>query len=258
MPDGDSLPAQPRQMQLAVQILLDPAGVAGERLSFKEAQNAASSTTAFSENRSGTHRAPRRWTAVVIDRAIGLVAGRLGDSLRAAFRSPDELLALTAPVDGEGKTVDLARNRLLMFVVGVTQETAARGARVRTASLGGGASAVAVEPIHLNVDVMLAANFDPENYVEALKILSHAVRFFQANPVFDGRSAPDMDRGLSQLAMEMSNLDIETASQLWGVHGGRYMPSALYRMRLVAIDPGAVLREAPPVRAPQATAGAAG
>jgi hypothetical protein len=180
----------------------------------------------------------------MIDRAVALVADRLNQHLRAQFDLAEDLVALTPPTDAEGKPAPSARNRLLVFVTGVAQEGAARAARPRLAAVGGGVGVMA-EPVRLNVFLMLAANFDPDNYGESLKVLSAAARFFQANPVFDPSRTPGMDRGLSQLALDMSDLSPETMNQLWTVHGGRYLPSIHYRMRLVTIDAAAVTREAP-------------
>jgi hypothetical protein len=191
----------------------------------------------------------------MIDRAVALVADRLNQHLRAQFDLADDLVAVCPPTDAEGKPAPNARNRLLLFVTGVAQEGAARAARPRLAAVGGGAGlGVMAEPVRLNVFLMLASNFDPDNYVEALKVLSAAARFFQANPVFDPARTPGMDRGLSQLAVDMSDLTAETMNQLWTVHGGRYLPSIHYRMRLVTIDAAAVSREEPLAVRPETSA----
>ncbi len=98
-----------------------------------------------------------------------------------------------------------------------------------------GRVAVSPVPVHLNVHLMLAGCYDPENYLESLKILSHAIQFFQVNPVFDRINAPEMDRAIEQLSLEIENLDTDAISQLWGILGGRYLPSVLYRVGLVIL-----------------------
>jgi len=189
----------------------------------------------------------------MIDRAVSLVALRLNQHLRQRFGSADDLVALTNLTDVEGKPAAAARNRLVMFVTNLSEENAARRVPQRRSSTDGRLGGTA-ETVHLNVHLMLASNFDPENYLESLKILSHGVQFFQSTPLFDHRSAPEMDAGLSQLALEIQNLDSETAAQLWGTHGGRYVPSVLYKMRLVAIASGALEREDFVIRTPESTA----
>ncbi len=191
----------------------------------------------------------------MIDRAVSLVAGRLNAHLRARFGVADDLVAISGLADAEGKTPAGVRNRLAVLVTGITHDTMARGVPGRAPVLAG-RMAVSPVPVHLTVHLMLASSFDPENYLESLKILSHAVQFFQVNPVFDRLSAPEMDRGIEQLTLEIENLDIDGISQLWGILGGRYLPSVLYRMRTVTIDAGALSAESLVIRAPDARAAA--
>ena len=155
-----------------------------------------------------------------------------------------------ASTDAEGKTPAGVRNRLAIFVAGITHDTMARGVPGPGADAWRGARAVSPMPVHLTVHLMLASSFDPENYLESLKILSHAVQFFQVHPVFDRISAPEMDRAIEQLSLEIENLDTDGVSQLWGILGGRYLPSVLYRMRTVTIDAGALTAETLVIRAP--------
>jgi Pvc16 N-terminal domain len=178
----------------------------------------------------------------LIDRAISLVAQRLNQHLRGRFGVADDLVAVTALTDAEGKPAVAARNRLAVFVTNIAHDPTARGAGPRPAGIAGRLP-VGQAPIHLNIHMMLASNFDPDNYLESLKILSHAVQFFQANPVFDRLNAPEMDASLQQLALEIANLGVDAASQLWGTLGGRYVPSVQYRVRTIAIDAGAMIAE---------------
>ncbi len=62
-----------------------------------------------------------------------------------------------------------------------------------------------------------------------------------------------MAKGLNQISCEINNLSEDTNSHLWGIHGGRYVPSVHYKMRLVAIDSKAITGEDYAIRAPSAT-----
>ena len=178
----------------------------------------------------------------MIDRAVSLVAQRLNAHLRARFGIADDLVVVSSLVDAEGKAPAGVRNRLVVLVTGITHDTMSRGVQGRFPALAGRV-AVNPVPVHLNVHLMLASSFDPENYLESLKILSHAVQYFQVHPVLDHLSAPEMDRSVQQLTFEIENLDTDATSQLWGILGGRYMPSVLYRMRTVTIDASALTAE---------------
>lgn len=189
----------------------------------------------------------------MIDRAVSLVANRLNAHLRARFGVADELVATGVPTDAEGKTPAGLRNRLAVFVTGITHDTMSRGVPGRFPAMAGRIG-VNPAPVHLTVHLMLASSFDPENYLESLKILSHAIQYFQVHPVFDRLSVPEMDRSIEQLTFEIENLDTDATSQLWGMLGGRYLPSVLYRMRTVTIDAGALTAESLVIRAPESRA----
>jgi hypothetical protein len=91
-------------------------------------------------------------------------------------------------------------------------------------------------PVYLNLLVMCAANFSGGNYPEALKFLSSAIAFFQAHQVLDQHSAPSPEAGLGRLVLSIENLSSSEMHSLWGIHSGRYLPSVLYRVRMIGLD----------------------
>ncbi len=80
------------------------------------------------------------------------------------------------------------------------------------------------------------ANFTGNSYPEAFKFLSRTIGFFQKNHVIDHQSAPEMDVRIEKLILDIENLSIQDPSNLWGALGGKYLPSILYRIRMVAFD----------------------
>ncbi|MCB1830920.1 MAG: DUF4255 domain-containing protein, partial [Gammaproteobacteria bacterium] len=95
----------------------------------------------------------------------------------------------------------------------------------------------------LNLSLMFAANFSGGNYPEALKGISATLRFFQMTPVLDHQNTPELDRRIDRLALEIENLDIQQLSNLWGILSTRYLPSVLYKVRMITIDADAVKSE---------------
>ncbi len=184
----------------------------------------------------------------MIDVALELVRRRLDDHLKAKFGTGDSLVALSPLLDEEGKPAAEARNRLVLFLVNIAEDAVPRG---RTS--GTSRQVVQAEPVHLDIYLMLASGHDADIYSEGLKLVSAAMMFFQSNPVFTPQNTPDMADGLSQLALEISNLRSEELGQLWGNLGGRYVPSVMYKMRSVMIDGQMVQRVEPLIRRPGQT-----
>ena len=114
-----------------------------------------------------------------------------------------------------------------------------------------GARTVATSrPIHVNLYLMFASYFSGGNYQEGLKFISNTIFYLQGQSVFDQRNSPGLDSGIDKLTVEMHNLDITDLSNLWGVLSGKYLPSVLYKVRMVSVDAGAVRDQIPGVTRP--------
>ena len=108
------------------------------------------------------------------------------------------------------------------------------------ASVSGIRSVVSNPPIHFNLYLMFASYFSGSNYQEGLKFISQTIGFFQGQNVFTQQNSPGLDRGIEKLVMDIYNLDITELSNLWGVLSGKYLPSVLYKVRMVSVSANAV------------------
>jgi hypothetical protein len=108
-------------------------------------------------------------------------------------------------------------------------------------------------PVFLNLYVLFASNYAGNNYALALRRLSHVIRFLQNKNTFSTATAI-VDSGIDlsiegiaelKFSMELYTLTFEQINHLWGSLGGRQVPFAMYKLRLVAITENAVLREVP-------------
>ena len=101
-------------------------------------------------------------------------------------------------------------------------------------------SVVSYPPIYLNLYLMVAGHFNGNNYPEALKFLSNTISFFQRRPVFDHGNTPELDSRIDKLVLAIENLNIKDLSTLWSAITGKYLPSIIYKVRMVAFDSGDV------------------
>jgi len=94
---------------------------------------------------------------------------------------------------------------------------------------------VVLEPeIKLNLHLLFAANF--KQYDQGLRQLSHVLVFFQAHPVFTRERYAGLDPHIEKLGVDLLTLSFEQLNQLWAFVGAKQLPSALYRVRLVALQ----------------------
>nr|WP_295076458.1 DUF4255 domain-containing protein [uncultured Roseateles sp.] len=179
----------------------------------------------------------------MIDAALGQMAGQLNQHLRLRYQVPDDLAVLSNLHEQSGALVPQVANKLVLFLAGVERDTMAH--RVGP-SVSINSQLRSADPVYLNLLVMCAANFSGNNYPEALKFLSSAISFFQGKPVIDHQNTPELDERLERLVLNIENLSSSEMHSLWGIHSGRYLPSVLYRVRMVSMDSQQIeLRETP-------------
>lgn len=104
-------------------------------------------------------------------------------------------------------------------------------------------------PIHLNLHIMISAHFGDteENYREALKNLSRVIRFFQGKYLFNHANSPGLDENIEKLLVEMVNLSFEQQNNLWASLGAKYMPSVIFKVRMVEIERDEIISQGRPI-----------
>ena len=101
-------------------------------------------------------------------------------------------------------------------------------------------------PLNINLYVLFSAYFSAGNYSEALRFLSFVMGYLQQKNVFNRSNTLQMDSHIVKLVFEMENLSTERMNNLWASLGAKYMPSVLYKMRMLTID-GSIVREYRPL-----------
>jgi len=182
----------------------------------------------------------------VIDAALNLIAGQLNQHFRRVFQVTEDMAVTASLFEPDGSPNPLIANRLAVFLTGIERDgTFAQAAPSQPAM---GTRLEAYPAVHLNLLVMIAANFAGSSYKEALKFLAGSITFLQGKPIMDHQNAPEMDPSLERLVLAIENLGTQDLHGLWGIHGGRYLPSVLYRVRTVSLDANQVLGRAPSIR----------
>lgn len=184
----------------------------------------------------------------MIAAAISQIAKELNQTLGRERGAGEDPVVVSSLVERDGSPVAQAADKLAIFLVGVERDTVARSSGRPPAGAGG--TVVGAAPVHLNLLVMFAANSSGGSYLEALKRVARTIAFFQRRPYFDHANTPELDPGIERLVFDLHDLDITAQSNLWGILGGHYVPSVLYRMRMVTIDAGEPIAQVPPVSRP--------
>jgi hypothetical protein len=98
--------------------------------------------------------------------------------------------------------------------------------------------------LKLNLYVLICSNYvnDPQivddtKYEQGLKQLSSVISFFQGKNVFTPENSPAMaSTNLKKLVVELYSYSFEQQYNFWSILGAKYLPSVLYKVRLLAFQ----------------------
>ncbi len=169
----------------------------------------------------------------MIYNALNCVVTQLNTFLKVRFRQTEDKAVLGSILNEEGAVPEGNRNRVLMTVVNLEHETARQNARVFRQGNNNTLDQFQ-EPYNFNLDVLVTSLFS--DYDEALKFLSESVYFFQAHNVFDHTNTPDLSPNIQQLTFQVIKLSYGEAHNLWTALGAKYMPSVLFKMRMLSFQ----------------------
>lgn len=178
----------------------------------------------------------------MINTVLELVTNSLNRYLKIRLEFSEHMVVLSSLVEPDGSMVPATDNKLVISLVSIERDTSANTPPVVNTKGEGGTAAKARPGIRLNLYIMVSANFSAGNYNEGLKILSHAIGFFQKYPVFTRHNIPDMDPKIGKLIFSIENLSIRDLSSLWSVISNKYVPSVLYKIQVLAIEAEAVVQ----------------
>jgi hypothetical protein len=171
----------------------------------------------------------------MIDETFAFILGELNGFLTTRFATSEQCAVLSSILDLDGSVSPHIANKLILSLVNIERETVGSSSAAQ-ARLEDGRLALANPSLNLNLYLLVSAYFGASNYAEALKFISSALAFFESNPVFTVQSAAAFPRGLERLTVEMVDLDFQELGNLWRSMGASYLPSVLYKVRMLTIQ----------------------
>ena len=131
------------------------------------------------------------------------------------------------------------------IVVNVREERQLRAADPYLRKLEDGRPGRAQPDIRLDLHVLFVARF--KQYDSAWEHLGKVLEFMQSNRRIDRTSHPTLPKPFEQLTVELISLELHEQDNVWNALRTSYMPSLLYRVRLV------VMRDVKVTASPQLT-----
>lgn len=192
----------------------------------------------------------------MIGSTLYFVANRLDEIIRQRLHlTPSEKKLILSPfVDLNGGVAIHEENTLVMFPVNIQKESVIANPPARP-SFGAGV-VDQPPPLHLNLFLVIGVYYEAAQLRYGLDLLTTAISILQGQPLWDHQNTPGLPDGLQKLIFEMESLDFHQQSHIWGHLGGKYLPSVVYKLRMIIIDDGAVQAVTPSVSQIQTTGGA--
>jgi hypothetical protein len=182
----------------------------------------------------------------MIDKALSFISNYLNQRMRMSFGLNDDRVVVGSLINPDGSLTSNIENKILLSVINLEHETTVKSSP--TLKHGSSNSYLkSPQPVHLNIYLLVSANYDSGNYLEALKMLSTVIGEFQSQPYFTSQENPDLPKNINKLTLEIFNLPLNELSHIWSGIGAKYVPSIVYKMRMITIDEGKVVQEIPGV-----------
>lgn len=184
----------------------------------------------------------------MIDKALSFLTDEINAYLEFNVGSEyNDTVKLSAIVGQDGSSVKDTDNSLILSLVNIEEDRILKSQLPTVEKINGQVAKINPE-VKLNLYLLFTANFN--NYKESLKFLSHIVSFFQINNVFTPGSHPTLDPAVRKLIVDMHTVSFEQQNNLWGSIGAKYMPSVMYKLRLIVIREAVISKRSDAISEP--------
>lgn len=172
----------------------------------------------------------------MIYQALTCLTEAVNDHFKLKLGTAEEKIVLSSLVNMDGSIAIPGDNKIVVTLVNMERETLQKLPQKRILSTPGSQNA----PLQMNIYVLFAAYFSSKNYSDSLRFISFILAFFQSKNVFTKENTPNMSDKLEKISIEIVDMNMDSLSNFWSLHGGKYMPSVLYKIRLLHFDDSVV------------------
>lgn len=169
----------------------------------------------------------------MIDEAVKFIEKELNTYFKLRLDTIEDKAVASAIVNQDGTPAIQDENKVIISLVDIQEEGVLKNSGVQHSIRNGGFIKSPL-PVHLNLYIMFSSLFANSNYNEALKYLSEVIFFFQSRPVFERAGSPSLPSAIEKLVVEMYHPDYQAKNNLWSTIGAKYIPSVIYKIKMLA------------------------
>jgi hypothetical protein len=168
----------------------------------------------------------------MISQALEFTSAVLDQYLKNRFALDESKLELNLLIEPGGTIPPANKNKLVLSLINIEKESV-RPYYIHKEKLPNGSFSNFSISARFNLDILLSANFD--DYKEALKFLDAAILFFQVNTFLDSKTNPEIPDGITKLEYDVEKVTYHQMHSLWTAMGAKYLPSIIYKIRMVTV-----------------------
>ena len=169
----------------------------------------------------------------MIYEALTCIVDELNEFFRTKLRVNEDKVVLSGIVNQDGSVAIQGENKVLVTLINIEKEPSTKS----NVNAGGARTfANSSTSMSVNIYVLFSSYFSGNNYPEALRFTSFIIAFLQEKGVFSQSNTPRLDAGIEKLTFEMESLGSEKLNNVWATLGAKYMPSVVYKVRMLTFS----------------------
>ncbi|MES2004831.1 MAG: DUF4255 domain-containing protein [Bacteroidota bacterium] len=168
----------------------------------------------------------------MIYEALSCITEEINEFFRTKLKINEEKIVLSGLINQDGSVAIQGENKIIVTLINLEKEPSVKGAA------GGGVRTLSNSspPLSINLYVLFSSYFSSSNYGDSLQLLSYVISFLQDKGVFTQSNTPRLDDAIEKLTVEMESVGSEKLNNIWATLGAKYMPSVLYKIRMLTFE----------------------
>jgi len=150
----------------------------------------------------------------------------------------DKVVILGNLADRDNSTEESLDDRVILSIINIQQESLLRNLPSNKQiydNEGLPSGIIRNHGVYLNIYILIGAN--NKIYGTALDRISDVITFFQKNPVLKSKDMTILpNHNIDKIIFDLYSTTFEELNHFWGIMGGKYIPSVVYKMQLVFMD----------------------
>ena len=169
----------------------------------------------------------------MIEKALKFTSDTLDQFLKNRFGLDESKVILNRLIESDGTIPAVNQNKVIISLINVERETN-KAFNVRNHQLPDGSYVNVSQAEKFTLDMLVSSSFS--DYSESLRFLNEIILFFQVNTWLSASSSSAIPKGINKLEYDLEKLNFQQVHSLWTGIGAKYLPSVLYKMRLLTIQ----------------------